>query len=265
MADERPSLRRRLWRQLDPDAWPSTGLSPLNMALVSLVLLSALSASLLTEPSLAWLEAPLQWVLAVCAAVFTAEYPLRVWVKFESPRWRASSWGPLGWCTRWYAIIDLLALIGVWAELMFGATFGLAVILRLARLLRVFAAGDNTTFGRAAREIARAVRERRLELYISAAVAGLALMLASVAIYLAERNVQPEIFGSIPRAMWWAVVTLTTVGYGDATPVTAVGRVIGGFTALGSVALIAMPAGIMAAAFSDALQRARRRGREGER
>ncbi len=91
-------------------------------------------------------------------------------------------------------------------------------MLRLLRLLELFVTSGDGATARAAREIARAVRERRLELMISGGVAGLVLTLASVAMYLAERHVQPEVFGSIPRAMWWSVVTLTTVGYGDAVP-----------------------------------------------
>jgi voltage-gated potassium channel len=254
--------RVRLCRQLDPDAWPGVGLSPLNLALGGLVLVSALLSSLMTEPALGDWRPLLSWGLTACAAVFTLEYPARLWVKWESARWRAAPLGPWSWTLTWYAVLDLLALIGVWAELLFGAGTGISVMLRLARMLRVFGAQGNSAFGRAAREIVHAVRERRLELAISAGVAGLVLMMASVAMYIAEGRVQPEVFGSIPRAMWWSVITLTTVGYGDATPVTAAGRVIAGFTALGSVALVALPAGIMAAAFSDALQRARRRGRE---
>ncbi|MFO1087130.1 MAG: potassium channel family protein [Reyranellaceae bacterium] len=76
-------------------------------------------------------------------------------------------------------------------------------------------------------------------------------------LYLVEADVQPKAFGSIPRAMWWSIATLTTVGYGDVTPVTAVGRTFAGITTLTGIGLIAMPTGILAAAFSDALRRHR--------
>lgn len=72
-----------------------------------------------------------------------------------------------------------------------------------------------------------------------------------------EGEGQPELFGSIPRAMWWSIATLTTVGYGDAYPITALGKLLAGFTALTGIGLIAMPTGILASAFSDALQRQR--------
>ncbi len=83
------------------------------------------------------------------------------------------------------------------------------------------------------------------------------LLIGSVALFWAEGHVQPEKFGSIPRALWWAIITLTTVGYGDVAPITALGKVLASIVALGGVALVAMPAGIMAAAFSDAMQKKR--------
>lgn len=252
-------LRKQLHIQLDPDGWTGEALSPLNTLAAAAVLVSTLAAALLTEPTLTDWEGWLYNVMVGSAVLFTVEFATRLWVKWESPSLLAHPRGPLIWLTRWYTIIDLLALIGIWVEVGLGAGFGLTVMLRLMRVLHVFNSGGNTAVARAGREIARAVSERRMELAISVCVAGLALIAASVAMYMVEGDVQPEVFGSIPRAMWWSVVTLTTVGYGDATPVTALGRIIAGVTALGSVALVALPAGIMAAAFSDALQKARRR------
>jgi voltage-gated potassium channel len=78
-------------------------------------------------------------------------------------------------------------------------------------------------------------------------------VLTSTLMYIVEGPRQPENFGSIPRAMWWAIATLTTVGYGDVVPLTTPGRILGGITAVTGVGLIAMPAGILAAAMSDAI------------
>ncbi|MDF2234533.1 potassium channel family protein [Albimonas sp. CAU 1670] len=252
-------LRTRLYEQLDSEGWRGELMSPLNALVAAMVALACLAAALLTEPSLSDLHPWMERLLALCAAFFTVEFLGRAWVKPESPHWRAMGWRSLRGPAGWHAGLDLLALLGIWIEVATGAGYGLSAMLRLLRLLRVFISGSDTAMARAAREVLRAVRERRMELTVSATVAGLVLMAASIAMYLAEKDVQPEVFGSIPRAMWWSVVTLTTVGYGDATPVTAAGRVIAGLTALFSIALVALPAGIMAAAFSDAMQRARRR------
>jgi voltage-gated potassium channel len=93
---------------------------------------------------------------------------------------------------------------------------------------------------------------------MSVMIAGVLLLVSSTLLYIVEGDGQPEAFGSIPRAMWWSIATLTTVGYGDVIPVTAIGRLLSGLTALLGIGLIAMPTGILASAFSDALQRQRR-------
>ena len=92
---------------------------------------------------------------------------------------------------------------------------------------------------------------------MSVMIAGLLMLVSSTLLYMVEGEAQPDDFGSIPRAMWWSIATLTTVGYGDAFPITPLGKVLAGFTALTGIGLIAMPTGILASAFSDALQRQR--------
>lgn len=99
----------------------------------------------------------------------------------------------------------------------------------------------------------QAIAQRRHELGISAVVAIGLMLTSSTALYLAERGLQPEEFGSIPRAMWWSVATRTTVGYGDIVPVTALGRLFAALTAVTGIGLIALPTGILAGAFSEAL------------
>ena len=93
---------------------------------------------------------------------------------------------------------------------------------------------------------------------MSFGIATVLLIASSTLLYIVEGQGQPETYGSIPRAMWWSVATLTTVGYGDVYPMTAIGRVFAGLTAITGIGVIAMPTGILASGFSDALQRGRR-------
>jgi voltage-gated potassium channel len=107
------------------------------------------------------------------------------------------------------------------------------------------------------RHLTQALRERRYELSLTAFLAAFVMTFGAAALWWAEGEIQPDKFGSIPRAMWWATVTLTTIGYGDVFPVTPLGKVFAGLVAVAGIGLIALPTGILAAAFSDALQRER--------
>jgi voltage-gated potassium channel len=149
------------------------------------------------------------------------------------------------------AIIDLIAI----APYLLSAAGGWFVVLRFARLLRLLRLASLGRFSAAWGLVSSAINERRMELLMSLGVGVLALLVSSTLLYWIEGSEQPEDFGSIPRAMWWAVATLTTVGYGDAMPITAAGKVIAGFVAVIGIGLIAMPTGILAAAFSDAMKR----------
>ena len=106
-------------------------------------------------------------------------------------------------------------------------------------------------YSRAFIVLSSAVRARSSQLAVAFTLAFFFLIVGSTAMYWIEGDAQPNQFGSIPRAMWWCVATMTTVGYGDAVPATAVGKLLGGLIATGGIVLIAIPTGIMAAAFSD--------------
>lgn len=118
--------------------------------------------------------------------------------------------------------------------------------MRLARIGR---------FSQAWTSLFEAISKRGSEIAISITIAFILIIISSTVLYLAEGAAQPEEFGSIPRAFWWSVATLTTVGYGDVTPVTGLGKVFAGITAILGVGLVAMPTGILAAAFSEAFQK----------
>lgn len=123
-------------------------------------------------------------------------------------------------------------------------------MLRLVRVLRILAVARLGRFSQAMLNVGAAFAERRFELLVSFSIAGIILLFSSTLMYLVEGTHQPEAFGSIPRALWWSVVTLTTVGYGDVYPVTLLGRICAAITAVTAVGLIAIPAGILAGAFT---------------
>ena len=251
------NFRTRLYEQVDPLAWPGKGLSPANRAVMGVVLISIVSAILESEPEIRGLS-PASFISlnAIFALAFSIEYGVRLWAMAASPEfagWR----GAMRYAKTLASVVDAIATLALWVDLLFGVPGFYGVLLRLVRVLRVLTLTRNSQWSIAVRLLGRAISERSTELSLSFGFAGIVLVISATVLFAAEGQAQPDSFGSIPRAMWWAVATLTTVGYGDVYPVTAIGKICAGIAALTSIAIVAMPTGIMAAAFSDAFQRIR--------
>src|SRR5437763_505548 len=213
------NIRRRLWRQLDPEAYEGGGLSVINQIVVATVLLASAAAILETEPSLEEVS-PLGFAVAehVFGLLFLLEYLARLWVEGENPRF-GGAMGRIRYALTPAALIDLLALLPSIAalgttNLLFLRIFRLMRILRLARLGR---------FSLAMRHLTHAVAERREELFLSLVLAAIVLVFSAAALYFIEGGSNLHAFGSIPRALWWSVCTLTTVGYGEVYPPPVLG------------------------------------------
>lgn len=127
--------------------------------------------------------------------------------------------------------------------------------LRLVRLLRIFRLAKLGRMSSALRLLYGVVSSRKYELMVTLGLATTLLILGASALYWIEGDVQPDKFGSIPRALWWAVITLTTIGYGDVYPITPAGKFVAGLVAVSGIGLIAMPTGILASAFSEAMRK----------
>jgi voltage-gated potassium channel len=235
-------------------AGDSNKLSLINLFLV-VVILAAVAVSIAgTEPFVQDEYHTLIVVLEILfGVIFSLEYLARVWSIADSDRPGTVWQKRLRFMLHPLAIIDLIVIVTSLMPFFFADV----AVLRLLRLLRIIALAKFTRFNHAIEEITLAVWGRRYELIVTISLGWVLLLLGSVAMFWAEHEVQPEEFGSVLRALWWSVVTLTTVGYGDAVPITPLGRMLGGFIALCGVALVAMPAGIMAAAFTDSMQKKR--------
>jgi voltage-gated potassium channel len=247
-------LRKHLHDQLFVGALPDGRLTLTNKLLIVVILLAVTTAELSTEPSISleWHETFLLFEL-VFGVIFMLEYLARIYAAAEEP-------GPQSaWAKRWRFIrspIGLIDLAVVISTLMPLITAD-AAMLRTVRLVRVLAVMKFGRFNRAMKEVWCAVTDRGDDLIVTVALAGMLLLFGATALYITEGKVQPEQFGSIPRAMWWSISTLTTVGYGDAFPITVWGKFFASIVALSGIALVAMPTGIIAAAFSEAMQRRR--------
>ena len=247
-------MRKFLHDQLFVGAHPDGRLTLMNRLLILVIILAVISAALSTEPTLPreWLDAMIIAEL-VFGAIFLAEYVARIYAAAEEEGEKSD------WAKRWdfikspIGLIDLLVVVTSLLPLLTAD----AAVLRFVRLFRVLAVMKFGRFSRAVREVLAAIADRVDDLIVTAALAFIFVLAGATALHLVEGSVQPEEFGSIPRALWWAVITLTTVGYGDAYPITIAGKMIGAALALSGIAFVAMPTGIIAAAFSDAMQRRR--------
>jgi voltage-gated potassium channel len=245
------SLRHALYLQLDPSARSGQGLSATNRFICVLIVASITFAILETESTLTDAYDDLFSTFErILTAAFLVEYVIRLWICVENPLYK-ERWGRLRYAYSPIAIIDLIALTPALLSIAGSGTF----VLRLFRLVRILRLARLGHFSLALKHIGAAVNSRRYELMLSGCMALLVFIISSVLLYLIEGNVQPKEFGSIPRSMWWAIATLTTVGYGDVFPITALGRVVAGITAVFGIGLIALPTGILASAFSDSMQK----------
>ena len=248
------TLRKYLHQQITIGSWPDGRLTGLNKLLICMILAAVLVGVVSTEPVILneW-RSEILIAEILFGAFFLIEYLARIYSAPEEEG-LGSPWGK-----RWRFIRSPIGLIDLAVVLVSLAPFFIAnaAALRLLRLMRVFSLAKLGHFSAAMREILTALKERSYDLLVCAALALSLLLVGASGLYWLEGDLQPDHFGSIPRALWWAVITLTTVGYGDAYPITAAGKLVGSFVALGGVLLVALPTGIFAAAFSDAMQRRR--------
>jgi voltage-gated potassium channel len=190
----------------------------------------------------------------ISVGVFTIEYAFRLWTCVEDPtkRYRGTLRGRLRYAVSPSAIIDLLAILPTFLGAVFGADLRMLRLLRLLRVLKL------TRYSAAMDLLAAVFKEDARAFGAIFAIFLVVLTLVAGAIHIVEHEAQPEAFGSIPAAMWWAVVTLTTLGYGDVVPHTIAGKVIGGTVAVLGVSVLALLAGLLSSGFNDQLRIRRR-------
>jgi voltage-gated potassium channel len=223
-----------------------------NRVLMGLVLVNIMAVIVESEHTIylayqVWFDA----VEFLSVTVFALEYGLRVWTAALN-----TDAGPTPAQRRWryvfslYGLVDLIAIVPSMLA-YFLPTMDLRS-LRAIRLLRIL---KFTHYSYALQDLWQAIYVERRAFTASLYVLGVAIILSSTLMYLAEHQAQPEKFASIPRAMWWSIITLTTVGYGDVMPITPLGQFLGALVAIMGVCTVALITGILASSFAVQMER----------
>ena len=245
------SVRARLYALLEPTGHSGRIHAYVDNFIIFWVLLSIVSVILHSVDSLAELFAPEFLIIDTIAfAVFTVEYLARLYTAPERVDLKALRWKRLTYARSPAAIIDLLAILPTLIEALMpnGLDLRFLRVFRLVRLLKL------TRYTSAAVTLYRVISRERQIIVAAGFVMLLLVVLTASMGYLFEHDAQPDKFENIPQSIYWAVVTLASVGYGDISPVTPMGRTLTVVLALIGIGIFAIPAGLLASAFSDQLR-----------
>jgi voltage-gated potassium channel len=221
----------------------------IDIMLMALVLTSVLSVVLESVPEIEEVYSHnFRRFEIFCIGVFTIEYLLRLWT---APLQFPKAKNPyLKYFFSFYGLIDICAIFPFYISL-----YTTSIDLRILRVVRILRIIKLSHYNTALQDLWSAIYDERKSFFSTSYIFLVALLICASLAYYAENAVQPEAFKSIPHAIWWAIITLTTVGYGDVSPVTLLGKIVGIFTALMGVCTVALLTGIVANSFSAQLSR----------
>jgi voltage-gated potassium channel len=245
------SLRRRLATIFEDEEPQSAVTRAFNLALTLLIVVNVSCVILESVVSIRQHFGPaFDEFEKIATAIFAAEYVCRVWacVDFRSANYRGRAWGRLRYMRSFFALIDLVAVLPAILGFFDAADFRILRLLRLLRMLKL--ARHSTTFGL----LFSVLREERHSIAALLFVLLLTVTISGSLMYMLESEDQPAVFSSIPAAMWWAIETITTVGYGDMVPTTVFGRIIGGAVSIVGIGTLALFSGLITVGFLDQLK-----------
>ncbi|MGI9271283.1 MAG: ion transporter [Woeseiaceae bacterium] len=252
-----PTLRGTVFRFLEAAEEDDIASRIIDVFLIILIAASVTAVILESIPSFeSNYGAALDWFEVITISVFSMEYMLRIWSCVEKPNEfsRGNFERRIRFMFSFHAIIDLLAILPFYM-LIFGVFD--TVDMRFLRAIRLVRVLKLTRYFPALNMLIVAVKENSRALGASFVILVTIMLLAASGMYYFERVSQPVDFGSIPAAMWWAFVTLTTVGYGDVTPITVGGKIFGALITVVGIGMVALPTSILASGYSQQLELSR--------
>jgi voltage-gated potassium channel len=246
--------KKMVYQLLHPNEGATRWDKIINSFLVILIILNVIAVMLETVPAI---HEPRKQLFRdfdiFSVAIFSVEYLLRLWSANYHEKYKHSIGGRLKYIFSPAALVDLVAILPFYL----GLDLRVLRIFRLTRILRIF---RLTSYTKSTQLIINVFKSRFKELLLSFILTVFLIIISSCLMYFAEHGAQPEKFSSIPATIWWSVITLTTVGYGDMVPHTEIGKILTIIISLSGIALLALPAGIITAGFLDELRKIKKPG-----
>jgi voltage-gated potassium channel len=250
--DAAVKLRRRLYEILEQGPINDRLGRVTNQSIVTLIIINLAAVVLESIPDYAARFGALFTTIEIVSLIlFTIEYGLRVWIAVEHAPYRQlkRSSARRKFIFSALGMIDLLAVLPFWFAFLVPADLRVLLIFRSVRFLKL------ARYSPAMRSLLAALYGERRALFGCLVILLGATLVTATIMHLVERNAQPDKFGTIPDAMWWAVVTLATIGYGDVVPITPLGKAVAAATGVLGLVMIALPVGIVATAFAEEIHR----------
>lgn len=251
------STKQKIHILLHPELGDTRWDKILNAFIIILIVLNVAAVILETVPAIHDRYATFFQIFdTVSVIIFTIEYVLRVWSCNHDPKYQHSFHGRLRYMVSTEALIDLIAILPFYIHVVVGLDLRVLRILRLLRFFRLF---RLTAYMKSAKMVRNVFTLRANELKLSFVLISFVIIIASCLMYFAEHDAQPDKFSSIPATMWWAVVTVTSIGYGDMVPISTFGKTLSGIISFMGLAIFALPAGIITAGFLEEMNKAKRK------
>lgn len=244
-------MRRRVARIFDDSGPPTVAAQIVNALIAVLIVVNVIA--IILESVEAFRQAFTVWFWRIeefATAVFAVEYVLRVWtiVDRADGRYASPVRGRLRYMVSFFAIVDLIAVLPAVFGLLGSRDFRLLRVLRLLRMLKL--TRHSTAFGL----IWAVFREEARSIAAVLFILLLTLVLSGSLMYIVEGDAQPKVFDSIPAAMWWAIETISTVGYGDMVPISVPGRILAGVVSIVGIGAVALLSGLITVSFLDQIR-----------